>query len=82
MGKKIITYGDIEVEKHQFHHCKNLILLEDVSIKKSAGVKFGFFRRKKLSIFYLLQRWWSYKIKQLHTMLPKISHLFLKMINS
>ena len=56
MGKKIITYGDIEVEKHQFHHCKNLILLEDVSIKKSAGVKFGFFRRKKLSIFYLLQR--------------------------
>ena len=27
--------GDIEVEKHKFHHCKNLILLEDVDIKVS-----------------------------------------------
>ena len=32
MGKGIITYGDIEVERHNFHHRKNLILLEDVDI--------------------------------------------------
>ena len=29
MCKEIITSGDTEVEKHQFHHRKNLILLED-----------------------------------------------------
>ena len=32
--KEIIYFGDIEVEKHKFHHCKSLILLEDVDIKK------------------------------------------------
>ena len=34
MGKEIITFGDIKVEKHKFDHRKNLILLEDVNIKK------------------------------------------------
>ena len=34
MSKEIITFGDIEVEKHKFHHCKNLALLEDVDINK------------------------------------------------
>ena len=32
--KKIITFGDIEIEKHKFHHRKNVILLEDIDIEK------------------------------------------------
>ena len=33
MDKKIITFGDIEIEKHKFHLRKNSIFLEDVDIK-------------------------------------------------
>ena len=32
MGKEIITFGDIEIEKRKFHHRKNLIFLEYVDI--------------------------------------------------
>ena len=32
MGKEIITFGDIEIEKRKFHHRKNLISLEYVDI--------------------------------------------------
>ena len=35
MDKEIITVGDIEVVKHKFYHRRNLILLEDVDIKKN-----------------------------------------------
>ena len=38
MGTEIITFGDIEVEKHKLHHRKNLILLKDVDIKNNRGV--------------------------------------------
>ena len=30
MCKKIITFGNIEIEKRKFYHRKNLILLEDL----------------------------------------------------
>ena len=29
MGKKIITFGNIEIEKHEFCRHKNLIILND-----------------------------------------------------
>ena len=32
MGKEIITFGNIEIEKRKFYHRKNLILLEDLYI--------------------------------------------------
>ena len=32
MGKEIITFGDIQVEKCEFHHDKNPIFLNDVNI--------------------------------------------------
>ena len=32
MNKEIIAFGDIEIENHKFHHCKNLIWSEDVDI--------------------------------------------------
>ena len=34
MGKEVIIFGDIDIEKGKFSHCKNLILLEDVDIEK------------------------------------------------
>ena len=37
MGKGIVTFGDIEIEKEKFHHCKNLILL-DVNTEKNTGL--------------------------------------------
>lgn len=46
MGKEIITFVDIEVE-NKFHHRKNVILLEDVDIKKY---------KVPIVIFYWLQR--------------------------
>ena len=36
-GWKIITFGEIEIEKCKFHHRENLISLEDVDIKKSGA---------------------------------------------
>lgn len=38
MGKKIITSGAIEIEKHRLHHPKSLILLEDIDTEKSKRV--------------------------------------------
>ena len=32
MGKEIITFGNIEIEKRKFHHRQNLILLEDLDL--------------------------------------------------
>ena len=33
MGKEIM-FGNTEIEKQKFHHCKNIILLEDLDIDK------------------------------------------------
>ena len=32
MCKETSTFGNIEIKKRKFHHCKNLILLEDIDI--------------------------------------------------
>ena len=33
MGKKILTFGDIEIEKNKFYRHKTPILLKDVDIE-------------------------------------------------
>ena len=33
-GRKIITFGKIEIEKCKFHYCKDSIFLEDVDTDK------------------------------------------------
>ena len=72
MGKEMITFGDIEIEKHKFHRYKSPIFLEDrdvenasVSSKISAGEK-----SYKYFIGYLYD---DNEIKPLHIMLPKMS---------
>ena len=32
MSKEMIAFGNIKIEKPNFHHCKNLILLEHVDV--------------------------------------------------
>ena len=32
MGKEIVKFGNIKIGKRNFHHRKNLILLEDLDI--------------------------------------------------
>ena len=34
MGKEVLTFGDIEIEKNKFYHHKSPILLNDVDIEK------------------------------------------------
>ena len=73
MGREIIIFGDIEIEKRTFHHCKNLFSFKDldmdnihVSSKASSGEK-----NYKYFIDYKDDH--DYKIKPLRIimMLPK-----------
>ena len=50
MGKEIITFRDIEVEKHKFHQCKNAILINNADISKIAASSSVSFARKVLNI--------------------------------
>ena len=70
MGKEILTFGDIEIEKNKFYRHKTPILLRDVDIEKvlvsnkiSCGEK-----NYKYFIGYLYS---DHKVKPLNMMLPK-----------
>ena len=76
MGKKVITFDDIEIEKEKFYHRKNLIVLvgvdtikiqvsnENLGIQVSSGGKHKYFIGDKDD---------SHQIKPLHIMLRKRS---------
>ena len=54
MGKEILTFGDIEIEKNKFYRHKTPIFLKDVDIEKvivSNKISLG---EKKLQILYWL----------------------------
>ena len=45
MDKKVITFGDTEIEKHEFHQHKSRILIDNMDINKivaSNKASFGF----------------------------------------
>ena len=72
MVEEIVTFGDIEIEKHNFHSYESPTFLEDVdsnnasvSNKISSGEK-----NYKYFIDYMQD---DYKIKPLKIMLPKTS---------
>ena len=72
MGKEIIIFGDIELEKHKFGRYKTPIFLEDVDIKRvllsnkiSSGEK-----NYEYFIDYLHD---DFKVKPLYIMLPETS---------
>ena len=51
MGKEIIKFGNIKIGKRNFHHRKNLILLEDLDID-NMQVSSIVCSSKKIKIFY------------------------------
>ena len=72
MGKEILTFGDIEIEKHKFYRNKTPIFLKDVGIEKvlvSNKISFGE-RNYKYFNGYLNN---DNKVKPLHIILPKTS---------
>ena len=72
MGKEILTFLDIEIEKNKFYRHKTPILLRDVDIEKvliSNKVSCGE-KNYKYFIGYLYN---DHKVKPLHIMLPKTS---------
>ena len=72
MGKDILTYGYIGIEKNKFYRHMTPILLRDVDIEKllvSNKISFGE-KNYKYFIGYLHN---DHKVKLLHIMLPKTS---------
>ena len=76
MGKKTLTFSDIEIEKHKFYRCNSPIFLKDVSTKNvlvskkiSSGEK-----NCRYLICYLYD---DYKNKPLHIILP-ITRAYVK----
>ena len=73
MGKEILTFGNMEMEKNIFfYHNKTPILLKDVDIEKVLVSKKIYFDEKNYKYFigYLYN---DHKVKPLHIMLPKTS---------
>ena len=70
MGKEILTFGNIEIEKSKFYCHQTPILLGDVDIEKVLVSNKIFFDEKNYEYFigYLHD---DNKIKPLHIMLPK-----------
>ena len=71
MGKEILTFGDIEIEKNKFYRNKTPIFLKDLDIEKAlASNKISFGEKTyKYFIGYL----YNNLVKPLHIMLPKTS---------
>ena len=66
MGKEIITFGDIEIERHKSHPYKSQYIDKILVFNKiSSGRK-----NRKYFIGYICG---SYKVKPLRIMLPKTS---------
>ena len=71
MDKKIIPFGDTEIERHKFHCHKNLILIDDAYINKitvSNKISFG----KECCKFFIGYKA-NEKIKPLRIMLSEMS---------
>ena len=72
MGKEILTFGNIDIEKNKFYRHKTAIFLEDVDIEKVSVSNKIYFGEKNYKYFigYLHN---GIKVKPLNIMLPKTS---------
>ena len=81
MGKEILTFGDIEIEKNKFYRNKILVYLRDVDIGKvlvSNKISFG----EKNCKFFIRYLYNDDKVKPLNIMLPKTSaHVVMDKVN-
>ena len=72
MGKEILTFGDIEIEKNTFYRLESPIFKKDVDIEKvlvSSKISSGE-KSFEYIIGYLFN---DYKVEPLHIVLPKTS---------
>ena len=72
MDKEIITFGDIEIGKHEFYRYKSPIFLEDVDINNIL-VSNKISSSEKSCEYFIGYLYDDYTIKSLHIMLPKVS---------
>ena len=49
MGKEILTFGDVDIEKNQFYHYKSPIFLKNVDIEKVLDLKRFLLVKKAIS---------------------------------
>ena len=73
MGKEIITFGDIEVEKHKSHQRQNPVSICDININRkvvSNKVPLG-----KKDFKYIIGYKYDNTIRPLYVMLPKLVHI-------
>ena len=71
LGKKILMFVDIEIEKDRFYRHNSPTFLEDVDIEKVlVSNKILSDKNYKYFTGYLYK---NYKVKPLHIMLPKTS---------
>ena len=69
MVKEIKTFGDIEIEKHKFHHYKSLSFQKIYQKRRLTRL----FLKKKNCKYFIGCLFDDYKIKPLHIMIPKTS---------
>ena len=69
--EKIITLGNIKIEKRKFHLCENLISLEDVDVGNIQVSTMAYCSEKSYRYFISYKVGDDYKIKPLHVILPK-----------
>ena len=57
MGKKILTFGDIEIEKNNFYDRKSSIFLKDIENEEvlvSNKIYFGKEKKQTIALYWLL----------------------------
>ena len=72
MGKEILTFGDIEIEKKNYRNKIPIFFLKDVNTEKvlvSNEISFG----EKNYNYFIGYLYNDYKVKPLDIMLPKIN---------
>ena len=67
MGKEILTFGDIEIEKNKFYYHKTPILLRDLGTEEALISNMIGEKNYKYFIGYLFD---NHKVKPLHIILP------------
>ena len=72
MGKEFLTFGDIEIEKNKIFYHKSPIFLKDVDVERILVFK-KISPGEKIWKYFLGYLYDDYRVKPLHTMLPKMS---------
>ena len=70
MGKEVLTFGHIKIEKNKFYRHKTPIILEDIHVEKVLVSNKIYFGEEKFLIGYLYN---NHKVKPLHIVLTKTS---------